>query len=147
MGGRKSGDSLRLRVSVEEKTALEDMLLVEGGSMTELLVEGVWRVVSSRSTPRDPEAAPIVRPKQSRADEALQFRGSDAELTALAVITSKEDCKPASLIGEGIWHVIHDREQDPQYQERAERIRELLGQVEATRAELHQSQEQAPPKV
>jgi hypothetical protein len=138
MDKRKVGETLRLNVSTQEKTKLEDVLAVEGGSMSELLIEGIWRVIASRKAPPDLAVAPITRPKQSKNEKTLNFRMSNEETAALASIASKEQCTPTRLIGEGIWHVITDRQQDPQYQAGAARILELLGEVEAVRAELHQ---------
>ncbi len=45
---KRSEDALRLRATEEERTELEAILAVEGGTMTELLVEGLWRVIENR---------------------------------------------------------------------------------------------------
>ncbi len=135
--GREGKESLRLRVSSDEKAKLNDMLRVEGGNITELLVEGIWRVVVSRQSSSGQIVSPVVRPKQSK-DEALNIRLSNTETAALSTIAIEEACPLGDLVGEGVWHVFVDRQQNKGYQAKAARILSLLNEVETTRATLHE---------
>jgi hypothetical protein len=137
MNERTSGDSLRVRISTQEKAELESMVTIEGGNTTELLIEGIWRVIANRKLLLDQAMPASIRPRQPK-DEALSVRLTTIETTQLTIIGAAERCPLSDLVGEGLWHVINDRKQDPQYQAGSERVLALLAELETARADLHQ---------
>lgn len=137
LDGREPEESLRLRVGSEEKALLSDILKVEGGEITELLIEGIWRVVGSRRLLSGQSIPLVTRPRQLK-NTTLSVRLSDAETIALREIAIGEKRSLGDLIGEGIWRVLISREQNKDYQAKARQILIHLNEVEAMRATLHE---------
>lgn len=135
MKNRQGGESVRLRVDAKMKADLATILNTEGGSLTELLVEGVWRVVEERR--KDPEEQTVCwRLTQSRF-EAINFRISAEEAAALEPLAKTEACPARHLVAEGIWRITENRRHDPQYQAGRLRILALQAEIDAVRANLH----------
>lgn len=73
----RSGNAFRFRATEEERTELEEIVTVEGGTLTQLLVEGVWRVIEDRNSDPDYQAL-----KQRVLDLQAQLAEARGQITS-----------------------------------------------------------------
>ena len=127
---------MRIRMDTQAKSELETLLTVEGGSLTELLVEGIWRVVAERQKYSEKLRA-CSHQTRNQLEGAINFRIGTEEAAALESLVEAERCSATHLVVEGIGRVIENRRQDPQYKAGRAHILALQAEIDQLRANLH----------